>query len=419
MSYSFDHESENAAGFSGDRIQEMLTLAARLREREGGELDDLAIAAVAEATGASTEYVRLVVRTLPQEKKKQSLFERWRASYLGFDPKNRRYIMAVGLAVLSAFCSILHFAMRDGSGLFSLMATVGFLAGLWNLAKTRSKQHGVITGAIHAGAYCFALALFSFIYRAMVPLLIFAKIPLGSFVQVPPMVMIGALAAGSTLGLLIQTMVEANRDRLGLTDPTQERHRLLQQLLDITDKLKSDEQIVTFLSVDIVGSTKMKADADLLAIEFTFNEYHQYVEQVVLRNAGQIHSTAGDGVTAVFENPGAAVNAAKALLAGLFEFNAFRNRVGQDIILRAGVHTGTVLAPGRELTSVNFAHVIDVCAHMQKVAPEGGLVVSGETAIHMEGGMDAIGEERVEVQGIPGVIWRPSKRSIPIASLVR
>lgn len=189
---------------------------------------------------------------------------------------------------------------------------------------------------------------------------------------------------------------------------------MLQQLQEITEKLKSDERFVTFLSADIVGSTKLKAVADPLSVEFTFTEYHRFVQAIVTRHGGRIHSTAGDGVTAAFENPQNGFTAAKALMAGLFEFNAFRNRTGQAIELRTGLHTGSVLAPGKDLTAVNFAHVIDIAAHMQKAAEPGALVVSEETVRYLPGGASTVGTETVSIDDITGYVWRPTRVSVPV-----
>ena len=61
----------------------------------------------------------------------------------------------------------------------------------------------------------------------------------------------------------------------------------------------------------------------------------------------------------------------------------------------------------RDVTSVNFAHVIDIAAHLQKVCPVGGIVVSQDSAIHIPGGPAIIGPEKVEADGVHGYVWRP------------
>jgi class 3 adenylate cyclase len=101
---------------------------------------------------------------------------------------------------------------------------------------------------------------------------------------------------------------------------------------------------------------------------------------------------------------------------GIIELNTFRNKIGKPIVLRCGIHTGDVVAPdARDVTSVNFAHVIDIAAHLQKVCPEGAVVVSQESALHIPGGPSIVGSDKVEADGVPGLIWRPKTRT-PMAA---
>src|SRR5262249_37432708 len=168
-------------------------------------------------------------------------------------------------------------------------------------------------------------------------------------------------------GLLVFKIVDTYRAKLGLIDPVKERQELLKQLVDIQDKLRSGEQTISFLSVDIVGSTRMKQIADPLSVEFTFTEYHKFVEMIARRYGGRVHSTAGDGMTLAFDSPSQAFGAARTIQTGVIELNTFRNKIGVPIVLRCGVHTGTVMAPdASDVTTINFADVIDISAHLQK-----------------------------------------------------
>lgn len=397
-----------------DRIHEMLALASRLREKVGGELDDTAIAAVAEATGAPVEYVRLAVRTLPTGSTKRTLIDQCKSAFLGFNPDVRRYVAGGVLGTVGAFMQFLANAAGDTSGFLSMLGLLGVGAGVWNAVVARSPRAAALAGATQGAVSVLAHALFAFVYQWLFFLLSYWHVwahPVGrtNMMLLPVFALLGAGA-----GVLAHELAGRNRAKLGLHDPAEERNKLLHQLVEITDKLKSDEQYVTFLSVDIVGSTQLKVEADPLSVEFTFNEYHRFVEQVVSRHGGRVHSTAGDGVTCVFDNPAQGLGAGKAILGGLFEFNAFRNRIGQEIQLRAGVHTGTVLAPGRDATTVNFARVIDVAAHMQKAAPVGGMVVSAETGRMCPGGLNAVGPDRIEVEGIEAATWRPAQHRVPV-----
>lgn len=386
-----------------DSIQEVVDLARRLRDSLGGDLDDDAIHAVAEATGAPIEYVRLAVQSLPVEKTTTPL-ERLKSSFLAFDHDLRRYVMA---GVLGCVYGILASFSRASSDLKSLAGTLAIFVifgMVWNSIVARSTKSSSISGAIASSVAFFSVSLFSTLISLLPGVQPSGPSP-GFLLLFMPVGFFSGLSAFYVGGWL--------RKILGLKDPVKERQALLQQLLDIQDKLKSDEKFVTFLSLDIVGSTMIKAENDPIFVEFTFNEYHKYVASVASKFSGRIHSTAGDGVTVAFDDPKNAFAASKAIMAGMFEFNSYKNKTTKPIELRGGLHTGSVLAPGQDVTSVNFAHVIDIAAHMQKAAPNGCLGVSDTTATYIPGGRESVGTEVLETQNVRGVVWRPRSRIEP------
>ncbi len=386
-----------------DSVREIHLLAARLRA-DFGELDDAAIQAVSEATGAPEDFVRLAVRSAPVEEKR-TLLDRLKGSFLAFDPDRRRYTMACVLAAASGLTCALAGIMGDRSGFMGTVALLAGIGALWNAAVAKDAKAGLISGVLFGGVSFIVQVFFTFLFNLL------PYVP-NVHGESPGLLLLYS-ALGGFAGLASQRIVSGNRAKLGLRDPAKERQDLLQQLQDIQERLKSDERFVTFLSVDIVGSTKLKAESDPLTVEFTFGEYQKYVQAVVEKFGGKVHSTAGDGVTCVFENPQMAYVAGRSVLAGLFEFNSFRNRLAQPIEVRAGVHTGSAHIPGQALTNVNFAHVIDVAAHMQKAGDPGSLVVSQTTAQYLPGGLDGIGPERLEVQDIPAAIWKPRMALAP------
>lgn len=390
---------------SDDSMQEVVTLARRLRESSGEDLDDAAILAVAEATGAPVEYVRIAVQVLPEEERNAPI-SRIRASFLAFDQNTRRYTVSGVLATASAMAAALGSSFNDSSGLAGTLALVLVLAAVWNCVIAKDSKSAAVAGAIF-GAIGFVMTT---LFLAVINLF-----PVISGNGPQPWVLIPVTLGGALCGVIVHRVGNKFRKRLGLKDPAAERHELLHQLLEIQDQLKSDERVATFLSVDIVGSTKIKERNDPLSVEFTFNEYHKFVESVVVKSGGRVHSTAGDGVTVVFDDPKSAYAAGRALMAGLFEFNSFRNRLDKPLELRGGLHTGNVLAPGQDIKSVNFAHVIDIAAHLQKVSPIGCLAVSDQTSAYIPGGKKAIGAETVEAHDVAGVVWRPRNTVQPTA----
>lgn len=394
-------EQTNTA-LSEDGVRQMLLLAERLREQHGGELDDAAILAVSEATGATPEYVRLAVRLLPE--KRQGLFQRLRSVILTLEPEVRRHVLSAVIATLCAMFTVLSLKLNEN--LFSTVALVMLGLGVWNVSICKDSRTAAISGALFGGIYFVADSLFlfitKFVFRNQVP-------------SMDSMLLIPFVLGGGIFGLLAQKIVGTMHGKFGIKDPQQERQELLRQLVQLQDKLRSGEQSMTFLALDIVGSTKMKAHADPLSVEFTFTEYHRFVENIAKRYGGRVHSTAGDGVTCAFSHPQQAFGAARNIQTGIVELNTFRNKIGIPIVLRAGIHTGSVNTPTpQDITSLNFAHVIDVAAHLQKHCPPGGVAVSEDSATFLPGGSIAVGAAEVHTEDVKAYVWEPKQKLVSL-----
>lgn len=393
---------QTSGELNDESVQEMLELAERLRESHGGELDDSAIQAVAEATGTPIDYVRLAVRVLP-ERRKLSLVHRVRTLFLTLEPDVRRYVAAATIAANVGLLEVLKVSTTDPTGFLGILQLIGLSFALWNVSVSRDARTAAIAGATSGGVYFAAKSLFAFI-----------GIAFGMEVHgdQAAMLLLPWTLGGAIASVVLHNFVARFHTKLGIKDPVQERQELLRQLVDLQAKLRSGEQMLSFLSADIVGSTRMKEQADPLSVEFTFNEYHQFVEMIARRYGGRVHSTAGDGITCAFDHPQQAFGAGRTIQAGLVELNTFRNKIGIPIQLRVGVHAGSVNAPSRDdIKSVNFAHVIDIAAHLQKVCPVGGVAVSEPAAGMLPGGADSVGAECVEASGVRARVWVPRQAS--------
>lgn len=393
---------DRTSDLTDDSVEQMLTLAERLREANGGVLDDSAIQAVAEATGAPVEYVRLAEKL--RSEKKKSLVANLRAQYLQLEPHTRRFVSGGLGGTMCAFFWAASLRLGDAfaSNLLQIIALLWLTLGLYNACVARDSRTAAVVGAIFSAGGFAAFELSGFLLNLK------GDISMEGYFILP-------VALGGALGgFVLQWVTTKFRRPLGLRDPVRERQELLRQLTELQDKLKSGERNVTFLSVDIVGSTRMKELADPLAVEYTFNEYHQFVERIARKHGGRVHSTAGDGVTCAFEQPQPALMAARNISGGLLELNTFRNKIGVDIVVRQGIHSGIVTAPeAGDITSLNFAHVIDISAHLQKAAPPGSIVVSDASAAGIPGGPSAIGQQRVSASGVGGTIWAPRNQAPP------
>lgn len=383
-----------AAEMSDDRVQEMLQLAERLRASQGGELDEAALQAVAEATNAPLEYVRLAMRMEERRRTGRSASS-IRDALMEIDPTTRRLVTSSLFGALWALTFIL--AQVNGEAGREFFYTLGLLilgGGIWNLSQARDVKTSTMAGALIGGSFFLSQSLFAYALNL--------ERPMEAALMVPFVI------GGALLGFGVHTLMKKYRKQLGMVDPAMERQVLLRQLVDLQEKLRTGEQSLTILSVDIVGSTRMKAEADPLSVEFTFNEYHQYVDSIARRHGGRTHSTAGDGVTLAFESPHAAFLAAKNLQSGLIELNTFRNKIGQPIQLRIGIHSGTVVAPNAsDIRSVNFAQVIDLAAHLQKACPIGAVAISDYAAQYLPGGASTVGTETIQAMDVRAYVWKP------------
>lgn len=375
-------------------LQDLRTLLGRLQATSRTPLDDEAVEAVAEATGASTEYIRLAMQGGEKGSRTSSISE----VYYSLDPVVRTPLAAAFIGAIAGLFSAIGRAINDPFQLWTMLMMITVAIAFVPVVRARDQRAAMIGGASFGGMVFFSTVLFTSLFSMFSTMQrIESAFPLIVWV------VCGGLAGH--FGYAI------SRQKFGLKDNRHERQELLGQLMELQQKLTAHEEKVAFLSVDIVGSTAMKLGADPLAIEFTFTEYHKYVEMITERNGGKIHSTAGDGVTIVFDDPAAAFKAARTMQSGLPEFNSFRNRINVPIQLRAGIHYGSVVAPEPGATSVNFSRVIDLAAHLQKECPIGGVMISGEAAATVTG--VAFQDREVVVDGMPARIWIP--RSAPSA----
>ncbi len=386
-------------------VLQALQLADRLRDVKGSALDSDEYYAISAATGVSEEYIKF----LEQEQSTisgRNFVDRLRTQYFSLDSDTRRYVSSGMLGTVFALLmsigfkldSITGFALQSHYSVFQTIAIVVSFGAIYNAIVAKSARSAAISGAIFGGV--------SFILGSL-----FFMVLLIRGLNFPPPLIFPIVAGCAAAGAVLNRAFSPNRKlSTTKTDRNSARQDLLKQLVDLQDQLREGQQAATFLSLDVVGSTKMKLEADPLAVEFTFTEYHKYVEQMAERYQGHIHSTAGDGITVAFEHPQNAFHAAKRIQTGLVEFNAFRNKIDQPLQLRAGIHTGQVLAPeAGNMASINFASVIDIAAHLQKECPVGGVAISDAASETIVGGPAGIGHERITVHGNGATIWQRKK----------
>ncbi len=385
-------------------VLQALQLADRMREVSGEDLDSSDYFAISEATGVSEEYLRFFEQD-QRAGPKHNFLDRLRTQFFALDSDTRRYVSSGLLATLFSLLLAVGFKLDTitSAGLhsnYSVFQSISFVVGLaaiFNAAVSKSAKSAAIIGGIFGGM--------SFILGSIFAMVLFIR-----ELEFPPSLTVVCGVGAAIVATFSHLIAHVGKKKTVSLDRNSARQDLLKQLVDLQDHLREGQQAATFLSLDVVGSTKMKLDKDPLAIEFTFTEYHNYVARIAEKHFGNVHSTAGDGITVAFDNPQNAFNAARQIQTGLVEFNAFRNKIDIPLQLRAGIHSGQVVAPeAGNMSSINFASVIDIAAHLQKECPIGGVAISDAASTGMNGGITAIGTERVCVHDTWATVWKRKK----------
>ena len=149
------------------------------------------------------------------------------------------------------------------------------------------------------------------------------------------------------------------------------------EMLRIQWRLEDQSHDPCVMSVDAARSSQMKTDADPLEVEFSFRQYQEWIEDIVGQFNGAVHSRAGDGAVVSFPNCPSGFEAARRIQTDIARFNAEVNRLEMPFRLRVGLHTGHVSG---ELDEVEYVDVIDIAAHVQGVAPIGGIAMTDAVA---------------------------------------
>jgi class 3 adenylate cyclase len=133
----------------------------------------------------------------------------------------------------------------------------------------------------------------------------------------------------------------------------------------------------TFLSVDIVGSTRLKEGEDSLKVIHTFQAFHRFVHDNIYGSLGSVFS--GDGVMCLFGEAAEAVNAGTRILQGLEKFNREESRLDRWLNVRIGINTGTILVDETAEMGLMSERHIDIAGHLQKYGEPGGILISAVT----------------------------------------
>ncbi len=154
-----------------------------------------------------------------------------------------------------------------------------------------------------------------------------------------------------------------------------------------TPKLEAERRQITVMFCDLVGSTDLSAAIDPEELRELVRAYQAICAEVFEKNQGHVAQYLGDGILAYFgypvayeDSPSMAVESALEIHVRMADWN---KTVPQDIQLRTGIHTGTVvvgeMGAGAHKENLAMGETPNLAARLQGLAQPGEVVVSDDT----------------------------------------
>ena len=214
--------------------------------------------------------------------------------------------------------------------------------------------------------------------------------------------------------------MEAQRDALGdsvvqkAVEPLREKLAELNQLLEVSkvstpDQPRQQRKLLTFLFMDIVGSTSIIQHMDPEDVSEIFDANLKRLAQPVDDYAGRVTSFMGDGFLAIFgaptareDDPERAVRAGLAVIqwAGEIAKELEKEWNIHGFTVRVGINTGLVILGGEtEGEDTTKGPAVHLAARLQSAAPPGGILVSHDTYRQIRGVFDVEAWEPLKVKG--------------------
>lgn len=151
-----------------------------------------------------------------------------------------------------------------------------------------------------------------------------------------------------------------------------------------------DRMLATVLFTDLVESTATAARMGDLAWKATLDSHDRIARETVGQYRGEFIKSTGDGILAVFDGPGRAIEACERI----------RDRVATlGLRIRAGLHTGEIHRRGNDISGMGVV----VASRVQAVATDGEIWVS-PTIPGLVVGSDLAFDDRGThtLKGVPG-----------------
>ncbi len=193
-------------------------------------------------------------------------------------------------------------------------------------------------------------------------------------------------------------------------DSKRSREELLKRYRELESALKSSKRKrCAFLSIDIVGSTKMKQGEEETDIAATFQAYEEMLNRIFEEHGAWKVAWTPDGVMVCFLQLDLAVAAGQEVLTSLKEFNATENKLRTSFRVRSGLNEGEVAIYEDSKLEKVADHVIDVAGHMQKQGAPGTLWL-GKEVYDLLGDQSGFSATSQVVDGLKVYEWSAEAR---------
>jgi class 3 adenylate cyclase len=183
---------------------------------------------------------------------------------------------------------------------------------------------------------------------------------------------------------VVDTIIRSLRKKLG------SRASRIETVSGVGYRFCPERTLMTLLFVDIVASTERAVTLGDARWRATLDRFHERVRAEVGKHGGRVVETAGDGVLAVFEAPGAALRAACSI----------RVSTGSlGLRVRAGVHTGECELMGDSVAGIS----VHLAARVAATAGAGEVLASATVRDLVAGsGLDLVERGSHRLKGVPG-----------------
>jgi class 3 adenylate cyclase len=188
-----------------------------------------------------------------------------------------------------------------------------------------------------------------------------------------------------------------------------DRLSMLREYAEAKKMLFQEKRRLAFASIGLVGASQLKAGEDKLVVEHAFSEYRKFLERALNENKVWKFSWSAETVTAVFESPDQAMDAAKYILANMAWFNDGIHQLRTPFRVRCGINCGEVIFPDSKRVEEINDETLDLANALQEAASENVVWLTRDTLslLRDQNGFRAMTMQ--QVSGHPVLEWQQTR----------